>query len=97
MRAVISIALVIASITTAAAAPRVQPVKPTPALADAMAKVAFMRGVWVGPAKGTGIDGNAYTVTQTSALGYASYVAMVDPKRGGVLRAKVLALRAKYP
>lgn len=33
----------------------------------------------------------------TAALGYASYVAMVDAARGTVLRAKVLALRAKYP
>jgi retron-type reverse transcriptase len=33
----------------------------------------------------------------TAALGYASYVAMVDPKKGEALRTKVLALRAKYP
>ena len=33
----------------------------------------------------------------TAALGYASYVAMVDPVKGGVLRERVLALRAKYP
>jgi hypothetical protein len=33
----------------------------------------------------------------TAALGYASYVAMVDPKKGDALRAKVLALRVKYP
>jgi hypothetical protein len=33
----------------------------------------------------------------TAALGYASYVAMVDPQKGEALRTKVLALRAKYP
>lgn len=32
-----------------------------------------------------------------AALGFASYVAMVDPAAGDALRAKVLALRAKYP
>ena len=31
------------------------------------------------------------------ALGFASYVAMVDAAKGEALRAKVLALRAKYP
>ena len=31
-----------------------------------------------------------------AALGYASYVAMVDPTKGEVLRAKVLALRARF-
>ncbi|MEO8700736.1 MAG: reverse transcriptase family protein [Kofleriaceae bacterium] len=33
----------------------------------------------------------------TAALGFASYVAMVDREKGAALRAKVLALRAKYP
>jgi len=32
-----------------------------------------------------------------AALGYASYVAMVDKTKGAALRAKVVALRAKYP
>jgi hypothetical protein len=32
-----------------------------------------------------------------AALGYASYVAMVDPAKGAVLRSRVLALEAKYP
>lgn len=32
-----------------------------------------------------------------SALGFASFVAMVDPAKGAALRARVLALRAKYP
>ena len=31
-----------------------------------------------------------------AALGYASYVAMVDPTKGEALRAKVLALRARF-
>jgi hypothetical protein len=33
----------------------------------------------------------------TAALGFASYVAMVDPKKGNALRDRVIALRAKYP
>jgi RNA-directed DNA polymerase len=33
----------------------------------------------------------------TAALGFASYVAMVDKAKGAALRAKVLALRARYP
>jgi RNA-directed DNA polymerase len=32
----------------------------------------------------------------TAALGFASYVAMVDKAKGEQLRAKVLALKAKY-
>ena len=32
-----------------------------------------------------------------SALGFASFVAMVDPAKGEALRARVLALRAKWP
>ena len=32
-----------------------------------------------------------------AALGFAAYVAMVDKAKGEVLRAKVLALKAKYP
>jgi len=32
-----------------------------------------------------------------SALGFASFVAMVDPAKGEALRARVLALRARYP
>jgi hypothetical protein len=39
--------------------------------------------------------GNADDVL-TAALGFASYVKMVDPAKGEALRAKVLALRAKY-
>ncbi|MGH2898505.1 MAG: reverse transcriptase family protein, partial [Solirubrobacteraceae bacterium] len=32
-----------------------------------------------------------------AALGFASYVAMVDPTKGAALRAQVLALRARFP
>ena len=49
--------------------PRIQAVKPTSALAGPMAKLAFMRGVWAGPAKGTTPDGKPYTVTQTERMG----------------------------
>lgn len=41
--------------------------------------------------------GQPGTDVLTAALGYASYVAMVDRAKGEVLRAKVLALKAKYP
>ena len=45
------------------------PVKPTPTLAKGMAKLSFMRGVWRGPASGTGADGKQYSVTQTERMG----------------------------
>ena len=44
-------------------------VQPTPALAKGMAKLSFMRGVWRGPASGTGVDGKPYKVTQTERMG----------------------------
>lgn len=70
MRLPISIIVIaLCGVATADPAPRVQPVKPTPALSAAMAKLAFMRGVWVGPAKGTTPDGKPYTVTQTERMG----------------------------
>jgi hypothetical protein len=58
-----------ASAVRAEPAPRIQPVKPTPALSAPMAKLAFMRGVWSGPAKGTSHDGKPYAVTQTERMG----------------------------
>jgi hypothetical protein len=51
------------------AAPAVAPVQPTPALAKGMARLAFMRGVWAGPATGTLPTGQRYTVTQTERMG----------------------------
>jgi hypothetical protein len=45
------------------------PVQPTPALAAAMAKLDFMRGVWRGPATGTTETGQTYRVTQTERMG----------------------------
>jgi hypothetical protein len=45
------------------------PVSPTPALVTAMEKLSFLRGVWAGPASGTGRDGSRYTVTQTERVG----------------------------
>jgi hypothetical protein len=59
--------VVLALCASASADPK--PVKPTAALAPAMAKLAFMRGVWAGPAKGTTLDGKPYTVTQTERMG----------------------------
>lgn len=35
----------------------------------AIAKLDFMRGVWVGPATGTNRDGGAYAITQTERIG----------------------------
>jgi hypothetical protein len=46
-----------------------------------------------GPA-GKQWNGNADVLA--AALGFAAYVAMVDKAKGEVLRAKVLALKAKY-
>ena len=45
-----------------------------------------------GAAKADGTGANVLD----AALGYAAYVAMVDKTKGDALRAKVLALRAKY-
>lgn len=45
------------------------PVKPTPGLVQPMAKLSFMRGIWAGPAKGTGPDGKPYSITQTERMG----------------------------
>ena len=70
MRLPISIIIIaLGASVDAEPAPRLQPVKPTPALSAAMAKLAFMRGVWVGPAKGTTPDGKPYAVTQTERMG----------------------------
>lgn len=71
MRTLATILAIAAASTTAFAdpAPKVQPVKPTPGLAAAMAKLDFMRGVWAGPAKGVGMDGKPYAVTQTERMG----------------------------
>jgi len=70
MRLLISIIVIaLCSVATADPAPPVQPVKPTPALSAPMAKLAFMRGVWAGPARGTTPDGKPYAVTQTERMG----------------------------
>jgi hypothetical protein len=75
MRALLLIALSTAaacghsSSAAPAAAPPPPPVQGTPALAPAMAKLGFMRGVWRGPASGTTEDGKPYTVTQTERMG----------------------------
>jgi hypothetical protein len=61
--------IVCVSAMRAETAPRPQPVKPTPALAAPMAKLAFMQGVWAGPAKGMMPDGKPYAVTQTERIG----------------------------
>jgi hypothetical protein len=41
----------------------------SPERASAMAKLAFMNGVWAGPAEGQNRDGSRYTVTQTERMG----------------------------
>jgi hypothetical protein len=74
MRALLAIVLVAAcshaAVTpaTPASVTHVLPVQPTPALAAGMARLGFMRGVWTGPATGTGRDG-PYAVTQTERMG----------------------------
>jgi hypothetical protein len=45
------------------------PVQPSPGRAEAMARLGFMRGVWVGPATGTSREGKPYRVTQTERMG----------------------------
>ncbi len=47
----------------------VKPVEPTPALGEPMAKLGFMRGIWIGPAEGTLPDGSTYKVMQTERMG----------------------------
>lgn len=43
--------------------------QPAPTRAEAMSKLAFMRGVWAGPASGTNPDGSRYSVYQTERMG----------------------------
>jgi len=61
--------LVLLAAASTASADTVKPVKPTPALASAMAKLAFMRGTWSGPATGSNPGGKSYAVTQTERIG----------------------------
>jgi hypothetical protein len=63
-----TLALLVALASPAFADP-VKPVTPTASLVAPMSKVAFMRGVWRGPAHGTSMDGKPYTVTQTERMG----------------------------
>jgi hypothetical protein len=42
---------------------------PSKERAEAMAKLSFMRGIWVGEASGSTPDGHRYTVTQTERMG----------------------------
>src|SRR5262245_61865422 len=64
-------ALALVSAAACAHSPRFSPppVQPTPGRAEAMAKLSFMRGVWAGPASGTGRDGKPFQVTQTERMG----------------------------
>jgi hypothetical protein len=59
----------IAILCLAAGAAAAAHAQPTPDRAAAMAKLAFMRGVWAGPAEGTDRDGKPYRVTQTERMG----------------------------
>jgi len=54
---------------TAPTSAAVLPVQPTPGLMKGMAKLAFMRGVWAGPASGSTPDGGRFAVTQTERMG----------------------------
>jgi hypothetical protein len=65
MRALVLVAAVAA---TFAGAPTLH-AQPTPDRAKAMAKLAFMNGIWVGPASGASADGSHYEVTQTERMG----------------------------
>ena len=66
-RFVFSAALGLAAL--AAAAPTAA--QPSPERAAAMAKFAWMKGVWRGPAEGSNRDGSRYAVTQTERIGSA--------------------------
>ena len=58
------------SAPAAPAAPAAPPaVQASPHLAPAMAKLGFMRGVWIGKASGTTPTGEHYEVTQTERMG----------------------------
>lgn len=50
-------------------APLVLSAQAKPTRAEAMARLSFMRGTWVGEAKGLALDGTRYTVTQTERMG----------------------------
>ncbi len=51
-------------------APAAPPAVPaSPGRAEAMAKLSFMRGIWAGPASGTGMDGQPFRVWQTERMG----------------------------
>jgi len=63
--AIVILALGVASVATVATAGA----QPSPERATAMAKLAFMNGVWAGPAEGTGQGGKPYHVTQTERMG----------------------------
>lgn len=64
---------VLAAVSVLFAAPfavaRAQTPTPAAASAEAIAKLDFMRGVWVGPASGVNPGGARYAVTQTERIG----------------------------
>ncbi len=64
------LALLTISCAHAPPAPAAPPaVTASPGRAEAMAKLSFMRGVWAGPASGTGLDGRSFHVWQTERMG----------------------------
>ncbi|MGZ6098395.1 MAG: hypothetical protein ACXWLL_08385 [Myxococcaceae bacterium] len=64
------LALLTVSCAHAPPAPAAPPaVTASPGRAEAMAKLSFMRGVWAGPASGTGLDGRPFHVWQTERMG----------------------------
>lgn len=76
MRSLVCSSLILAACASTPAPPVAAPadpalpaVQPTPAFVDAMGELAFMRGVWAGPATGIDRDGKSYKVTQTERMG----------------------------
>lgn len=67
--AAISLALLACAHAPAPSAPAVSPVSGTPALKDALAKLARLHGVWKGTARGVNPDRSTYEVTQVERVG----------------------------
>jgi hypothetical protein len=68
MRALL-LSIVLTACGGAAHTSSVRDMDPTPAMVAPMQKLAFMRGVWIGTARGTTPDGKPYEVTQTERMG----------------------------
>lgn len=69
MLKVLAIAATVLFASTPAPAQTAAPAAPPATAKDAIDRLAFMQGVWVGPASGSNRDGSRYAVTQTERIG----------------------------